>query len=106
MSSRLTTEDECIEFMARLSGREWAKFTTDVSWLRRKGELSPQHVPAKVKAITDQVMDADEWRRVRLLVSKLRRALYRQRVKEERTAKIERRRDYMRTYMVKYRRQL
>lgn len=92
--------------MARLSGKDWHHLTTQVSWLRRRDELTEEHVPTKLKAITEQFLDPDEWRRVRLEVSKLRRALYRQRTKEERTAKIERRRDYMRVYMAKYRRKL
>lgn len=106
MSSRLTTEEDCIEFLSRLSSREWTKVATDISWARRKGEVEPKDVPHKIHAILELIKDPDEWRRIRLAVSKRRRQLYRQRVKEERSAKIERRRDYMRTYMAKYRSKL
>ena len=106
MSSRLTTERDCIEHMARLSGKDWRDFTTLISWRRRKDDLSEDDIPKSLKAITEQVLDPEEWHRIRQEVSKLRRSLYRQRVKEERSAKIERRRDYMRSYMAKYRRKL
>lgn len=106
MSSRLKTEQDCIEFMARLSGRDWQELTTRVSWLHRRNEMTEEDVPAKLAAITAQFMDPDEWRRVRLEVSRVRRALYRRRTKEERSARIERRRDYMRSYMARYRSKL
>ena len=92
--------------MARLSGADWRRLTTEISWLRRRGTLTEDDVPRKLRVITEQMLDPDEWRRVRIEVGRIRRALYRQRTKERRTAQIERRRDYMRTYMAKYRRKL
>ena len=106
MSSRLKTERDCIEHLAKLGSRDWQRFTTNISWLHRRDEMTEADVPAKLVAITEQLLDPDEWRRIRIEVSRLRRQLYRQRAKEERSAKIERRRDYMRAYMAKYRSKL
>lgn len=106
MSSRLKTRLDCIEHMARLSGKDWRDFTTFISWQRRKQELTEDDVPKKLEAITEEILDPDQWADIRREVAKLRRAIYRQRTKEERTTRIERRRNYMRNYMANYRRTL
>ena len=102
MSSLLTTDD-LIEWASNLPGTEWRRLTTSIAWLHRRYNATEEDVPAQLRSLHETVLDPDAWDAVRRRVAKQRRALYRLRIKEKQEAAVQRRRQYMREYMARYR---
>lgn len=103
MSSRLTNEDDLVDYAANMSGRNWKSLTAKVSWLLRKRETTPEDVPPELRPVSDLVLDPETWERIRNRISKQRRAYHREVAKAKKESAILRRRAYMREYMARRR---
>lgn len=103
MSSRLTDEDDLIEWAANLHGNEWRRLANAMTWVHRRQDADRFDLPQELRPLHEIVLDRQAWESIRRRVAKQRRALYRLRVKEKQESAILRRRAYMREYMNRYR---
>lgn len=86
------------EVMSSISRKLWTRITLEMAWYYRKGGTVQ---PKLVSKYTNKLPDTkEEWERIRAEINALRA-----KAKEEVIEKVKRdRRDYMRLYMMRYRR--
>mgnify|MGYP005818066759 CR=1 FL=1 len=103
----LRSAEQIIIWAAALTGEEWRKVATTISWLHRRytdlDGAPAGKIPAELRAVREIVLDPEAWASIRKKVASLRRSKHRREVKEKAETAAQRRRAYMRRYMAVYR---
>lgn len=103
----LRSAEQIIIWAAALTGEEWRKVATTISWLHRRytrvEDVPAGKIPVELRPAREIVLDPEAWATIRKKVASLRRSKHRREVKEKAETAAQRRRAYMRKYMALYR---